>query len=79
MGDAVVLILGTKQRMTIEGLDIVRLVVGDENQRVGRGRGAFEGESVEDITESSCDASRLRLPMGIEVAGTLLLQRCHGS
>ncbi len=36
MGDAVVLILETKQRMTIEDPDIVRLVVGDENQRVGR-------------------------------------------
>ena len=79
MGDAVGFILGTKQRMTIESPDIVRLVVGDENQRVGRGRGTFEGESVEDIAEGTGNAARLRLPASIEVAGTLSLRRGHGS
>ena len=79
MGDAMVLILGTKQRMTIEGSGIVWLLVGDENQRAGGGGGAFESERIEDITESSRDAAWLRLPVGIKVAGTLSLQRCHGS
>ena len=44
MGDAVVLILGTKQRMTIENAAIVRLVVGDKDQRAGRGRWTFGGQ-----------------------------------
>lgn len=44
MSDAVVFILGTKQRMAIEDTAVVRLVVGNEDQGIGRGRRAFNGQ-----------------------------------